>query len=131
MRKELSQALTNDLSKDDFSNYVFELLLIEREIDHSIAELKKWMKEECVDTPMFVGPGNSYIRPEPLGVVAILGSWNFPMSTSLGPMVSAMAAGNAVILKPSEMSPFSAKAIKSLFARHLDLNAYQCVNGQV
>ena len=60
-----------------------------------------------------------------------MGSWNFPIATSLGPLVSAIAAGNAAVLKPSEMAPFSAKAMKTLFARNLDLNSYQCVNGQV
>jgi len=80
---------------------------------------------------MFMGPGKSYIQQEPLGVIGIMGSWNFPIATSLGPLVSAMAAGNAVVLKPSEMAPYSAKIMKTLFARHLDLNAYQCVNGQV
>lgn len=64
-------------------------------------------------------------------MVAILGSWNFPIATLLGPLVSAIAAGNAVIAKPSEISAFSAKVIKSLFMRHLDLNVYQCVNGGI
>jgi len=89
------------------------------------------MKDESVDTPLAFGPAKSYIQKEPMGVVAILGSWNFPLATLLGPLVSAIAAGNAVIVKPSEMSPFSAKVIKSLFMRHLDLNVYQCVNGGV
>jgi len=66
---------------------------------------------------------------EPLGVVTIMGTWNYPISTSLIPLVSAIAAGNCVVLKPSEIAPFSAKVIKTFFARHLDLNAYQCVNG--
>jgi len=60
-----------------------------------------------------------------------MGSWNYPYATSLSPMVTAIAAGNCIIMKPSEMSAFSAKAIKTLFARHMDLNAYQCVNGAV
>ena len=61
----------------------------------------------------------------------MLGSWNYPYSTSLGPVVSAIAAGNAVLLKPSEMAAHSALAMKNLFQRYLDQNAYQCVNGAV
>ena len=60
-----------------------------------------------------------------------MGSWNFPISTTLLPAITAIAAGNAVVIKPSEISAFSAKAMKTLCARYLDLSAYKCVNGQV
>ena len=131
MGKDLSQAVTQDLAKDDFSNWMFELRCIEREIEHALKHLKSWMTDEVMDTPLFLGPARSYLQREPLGVVAVLGSWNYPLATAIGPVVAAMAAGNCVLLKPSEMAPWTAKAVKTLFARFLDLNAFQCVNGAV
>ena len=124
MRPELDRALTQDLGKETFVNWMFEFLLIEREIDHTLANLKEWMEDVCVDTPMAIGPGKSYIQREPLGVVVILGAWNFPFSTALGPMIDAMAAGNTVVLKPSELAPHVAKATELLFRKYLDPNSY-------
>ena len=131
MASELSKAVTTDLAKSDFSNWLFELCMLEREIDHTLAHLSRWMKDECVDTPLMLGPGKSYLQREPLGVVAVLGSWNYPLATLIGPVISAISAGNAVLLKPSEMAPFTAKAVKTLFARFMDLSTIQCVNGGV
>lgn len=131
MATDLSSAVTQDLAKDDFSNWMFELRMIEREVEHSLKHLKSWMTDEVMDTPLFLGPARSYLQREPLGIVAVLGSWNYPLATALGPVVSAIAAGNTVLLKPSEMAPWTAKAVKTLFARFLDLNAFQCVNGAV
>jgi aldehyde dehydrogenase (NAD+) len=82
------------------------------------------MADELVETPLLVGPGSSYIIKEPLGVVAILGSWNYPFVTTISPMATAIAAGNVVILKPSEMCPHSSKMIKTLIAMSLDVNCY-------
>jgi len=131
MAGDLSKALTADLEKSDFANWLFELRAVEREIEHALKHLKSWMKDEPVDTPFALGPAKSYLQREPLGVVAVIGSWNYPVATSIGPVVAAIAAGNCVLLKPSEMAPFSAKAMKQLFARFLDLNCYQCVTGAV
>jgi aldehyde dehydrogenase (NAD+) len=131
MSADLSKAVTADLAKDDFSNWLFEVRMLEREIEHGLKHLKGWMKDECVDTPLMLGPAKSYLQKEPLGVVAVLGSWNYPLATALGPVISAILAGNCVILKPSEMAPYTAKAVKTLFARFLDLSAYQCINGGV
>ena len=94
MASELSKAVTTDLAKSDFSNWLFELCMLEREIDHTLAHLSKWMKDECVDTPLMLGPGKSYLQREPLGVVAVLGSWNYPLATLIGPVISAISAGN-------------------------------------
>ena len=123
MASDLSTAVTKDLAKSDFSNWLFELCMLEREIDHTLAHLKSWVKDECVDTPLMLGPGDSYLQKEPLGIVAVLGSWNYPLATLIGPVISAIAAGNCVLLKPSEMAPWTAKSVKQLFARFMDLSA--------
>ena len=85
---------------------MYEYLLVEREIEHALQHLKQWMQPVHVDTPFIIGPGVSYILYEPLGVVSILSSWNYPIFTTFGPLISVIAAGNCAIVKPSEISPY-------------------------
>jgi aldehyde dehydrogenase (NAD+) len=80
---------------------------------------------------MFLGPAKTKIVYEPLGVVCIMGSWNFPLFTTLLPLVGVIAAGNCAVVKPSEIAPHSLRKIKSLFARFLDTSSYSCIEGQV
>ena len=124
LQSEFDKALTADLGKDTFVNWLFEQNLIFREIDHSMDHLHEWMEDECVNTPMSIGPAKSYIQKEPLGVVVVIGAWNFPLFTTLGPMISAMSAGNAVVLKPSEMSPYVARTMQKMFDTYLDPEAF-------
>lgn len=131
MKKEISEALTKDLGKSDGVNSMYEFGGLFGELDHTIAELKNWVQDKRVDHPLTLTPGKSYIQYEPLGVVTILGSWNFPLATAFAPLIPAIAAGNCVVLKTSEMAPWTAKVVKTFFARHLDLSAYQCVFGGV
>lgn len=105
--------------------------MLDMEINYNLENLKEWMKEEPRDTPMLVGPGSSSIIREPLGIVGCIGSWNFPLVTGLSGFISAMAAGNCVLFKPSEMTPFTSMICKRLFARYLDTSAYSCVVGQI
>lgn len=130
MTKDIDDALFKDLGKGSFENWLCEILMIQREIDHTLQHLKDWMKDEPRDTPaLMVGPGQSYLVKEPLGVVAILGSWNYPLVTTISPMISAMAAGNTILFKPSEFAPHCTVVFKRLFARYLDSTAYVCLPG--
>ena len=131
MASDLSKAVTADLAKSDFVNWLYELRVIEREIEYALDHLKEWMKDESVNTPLAIGPGKSYLSREPLGVVAVIGTWNYPIATSFGPVVSAIAAGNCVLFKPSEMAVHTALAVKQLFTKFLDANCFQCVTGAV
>jgi aldehyde dehydrogenase (NAD+) len=124
LTKDFDEALTKDLGKGTFENWLCELMMVTREINHALESLKHWMRDEPRDTPFIIGPGESYLAREPLGVVAILGSWNYPLVTTLSPLVSAISAGNAVIFKPSEFSPYTSVVLKRLFARYLDSAAY-------
>ena len=78
---------------------------------------------------MMVGPGKSRIVYEPLGVVLVIGAWNFPLYTTLGPLIHVIAAGNGAVIKPSEISKFSCRKIKKLIAGYLDTNLYSCIEG--
>lgn len=78
---------------------------------------------------MIIGPGKSRIVYEPLGVVLIMGSWNFPLYTTIGPLIHVIAAGNTAVIKPSEMAPHVSNALRKLINRSLDMSAYVCIEG--
>ena len=78
---------------------------------------------------MLVGPAKSKLVYEPLGVIGIMGSWNFPLLTCLSPMVYAIAAGNTAVIKPSEISPHSLLIIKKLCEAYLDRDSYIIFEG--
>ena len=105
--------------------------LIEKEIDHAICNLKKWIQPVSVDTPVLLGPAKSKIVYEPLGVVCIMGSWNFPLYTCRAPLVNVIASGNCAVVKPSEIAPNTLRKIKALMLRSIDSFCYTCVEGQV
>lgn len=104
---------------------------MEKKINHALEHLKEWMAAESVDTPMLLGPARSRIVYEPFGVALIMGSWNFPFFTTIGPLIYAIAAGNCAILKPSEMSPQCSRVMKRLLVRFLDSSAYTVIEGAV
>lgn len=73
------------------------------------------MKRETVPTPLALGMGKCAILHEPLGVVLVISAWNYPVYTALPPVAAAIAAGNCVILKPSELAPYTSKVLVKLF----------------
>ena len=105
MGSQLNDARKQDLGTASFPNWMYELLLVSREVQHTIDHLSEWMSATSVDNPAVTGISESYILKEPLGVVSVLGSWNYPYLTVLCPLVSVIAAGNCAIIKPSELSP--------------------------
>ena len=131
MQKDLTEAIKKDLGRDSFATWFGEISILDKEIDHTISHLKKWTSSTCVDTPVFLGPAKSRIVYEPLGVVCIMGSWNFPLYTTIGPLINVIAAGNCAVIKPSEISPNSLLKIKSLITRWIDMQCYACIEGQV
>ena len=89
--------------------------------------LEEWMQSESVPTPIVVGLASSRIRPEPLGVSLVISAWNYPVYTSLPLVAASIAAGNCVVLKPSEGASHSSGALKRLFDNYLNPEFYQCV----
>ena len=85
MEDELCQAIGKDLGRGPFYAYISELFLVKSEINHTIDNLKDWNKIDYKETPVLVGPGSSYVKPEPLGVVAVMSAWNYPFYTLFGP----------------------------------------------
>ncbi|MFZ1676234.1 MAG: aldehyde dehydrogenase [Saprospiraceae bacterium] len=99
----LYDAIYSDFKKSEFDTYATELSFVYHEIDEAIDHLPEWSKRKRAKTNIINLPGHSYIIPEPLGVCLIIGAWNYPYMLSLLPLISAIAAGNTVILKPSEI----------------------------
>jgi len=102
--QQLNDAIFKDLRKSVFETYGTELALIYHEIKLSLRKIKKWSKQKRVRTNLANFPARSYLIPEPYGNALIIGAWNYPYQLSILPAVPAIAAGNTVIIKPSELS---------------------------
>lgn len=128
--QRLLDALAADLGKPSFEAWASEIGFLLTDIDHTIANLDAWMAPEKVPTPLAFQPASSRIVREPLGVACVIAPWNYPVQLLLLPMVAAVAAGNAVVGKPSELAPASADAVAAL-VRELDDPAFSLVLGGV
>ncbi|PLX04895.1 MAG: aldehyde dehydrogenase, partial [Marinilabiliales bacterium] len=107
-------AIYKDFRKSKFDTYETEMAIIYHEIKLAIKNIPKWSKRKKVRTGIANFPGSSYIIPEPLGVTLVIGAWNYPYQLSILPAVSAIAAGNTVIIKPSELSENSSKIMAEI-----------------
>ncbi|BBM00147.1 aldehyde dehydrogenase [Microbulbifer sp. GL-2] len=125
------QALQQDLHKAPQEAYLTEISFLYSDIDHTLKHLKKWARPRKVSSPLLTQPAKSYIQPEPLGVVLIIGAWNYPLQLLLSPLVPAIAAGNCAVVKPSELSPAVSHLVAELLPQYLDNDAFACVEGGV
>ena len=129
-KEAMCQAVGTDLCVDEAQALLFQIGALFGEIDHCLDNIPAWSAMKKVSTPLVLQPASSYVQAQPKGVVLILGAWNYPFVVTLGPMITALAAGNCVIVKPSEMSPESAQVIHRICAR-LDQKAVRCCLGGV
>jgi len=114
-------ALTSDLGKPAVEAYLGEVGFVLGEIGLARAQLAQWMAPEVVPMPPEqFGPGRSEILREPYGVVLVIGPWNYPFQLVLLPLIGALAAGNTVVVKPSELAPASSEVLAELLPRYLD-----------
>ena len=97
-------------------NLISEAMIVLSEIDHAVHHLRRWMRPQRVGVGWKFWPARAQIRPQPLGVAGIIAPWNYPVNLSLVPLVSAIAAGNHVYLKPSEHTPRTALWMRALLA---------------
>ena len=124
--EQIYQALHNDLGKSEFESYETEIMPLLKEIKFYKRNLKTLMKDRKVTTPFFLFKAQSRIKRKPYGQVLILAPWNYPLQLSLLPLITALASGNSVVLKPSEISSHTSELIVSMFLE-LDLDPYVCV----
>jgi aldehyde dehydrogenase (NAD+) len=128
---EFAEALRLDLNKSRFETVLSETSFVVAEAKYARKHLARWMRGQRVRTPMMTQPGRSRILPEPKGVVLIIAPWNYPLSMVLAPLVGAVAAGNAAVMKPSEVSRHTSAAIARILPAYLDMDAFAVVEGGV
>ncbi|XP_038700347.1 aldehyde dehydrogenase family 3 member H1-like [Tripterygium wilfordii] len=129
--QDIVDALRKDLSKPEFESIIYEIAMLKNSCKVALTELKHWMLPEKAKTSMTTYPSSAEIVSEPLGVVLIISAWNYPFLLSLDPVVGAISAGNAVVLKPSEISPASSSLLAKLIPEYLDSSSIKVVEGAV
>ena len=127
--EELLDAMRADLGKPAVESRLTDLSFVAAEIDVMLRHLDAWIRPERVDVPLTQQPGHATIVREPLGVALVIAPWNYPVHLLLLPMAAAIAAGNCVVGKPSEISPATSAALASLAQRHLDTRAIAIAQG--
>lgn len=130
-KKMLYQALYKDLRKPKFEAYSTEIDCLVEDVELFIKNLKKWSRPEKAEKYLFNLFDDLKIYNEPYGVVLVIGAWNFPIYLTLNPLIGAIAAGNAVIIKPSELAKNCAEVVYKLISRYLDNECYQVFLGEV
>ncbi|KAE9600365.1 putative aldehyde dehydrogenase (NAD(+)) [Lupinus albus] len=130
--EQISKALKQDLGKhqvEAFRDEHLQVGILMKSINIAIKSLRKWMAGQEAKLPQIALLSSAEIVPEPLGLVLIISSWNFPFGLSLEPLVGAVAAGNAVVLKPSELSPSCSSLLTSVLPTYLDNNGIKVIQG--
>jgi aldehyde dehydrogenase (NAD+) len=130
-RQDIKDALKKDFNKHPSEVDLTEIYVVTSEIKHNIRYLRRWMAPKRVATPMAFLGSSSHIQYEPKGVVLIIAPWNFPVNLTFGPLVSAIAAGNAVILKPSEHTPHASAIMKKIVEEIFEENEVALFEGDV
>ncbi|HSZ86859.1 MAG TPA: aldehyde dehydrogenase family protein, partial [Puia sp.] len=126
---EINEALFTDLKKSAEEVYATETGLLIAEINTALKNLRKWMQPESVATNLLNLPSSSKIYHEPLGIVLIIAPWNYPFQLALIPLVGAIAAGNCVVLKPSELSPVTSNIIEKIIKEIYPEEYVQVIQG--
>ena len=106
-----------------------ELFMVRAGIRHARRHLARWMRARRIVTPMYLWPGRSLIMRQPVGVVGVISPWNYPVQLALLPAMAAMAAGNRVLLKPSELTPLTSALLQQLVGRYFAADEFTVVNG--
>jgi aldehyde dehydrogenase (NAD+) len=131
-KQKLCESLEEDLGRTDhFSSQFYETNSVELEISYLTKHLKNLTDSEPLHVSIANKPGHAYLKPEPLGVVLIMSAWNFPVLTLLQPAAGAIAAGNCVVLKPSNIASHTSKCIAELISRYFPTKEIICVEGGV
>ncbi|KAM4046087.1 aldehyde dehydrogenase family 3 member A2 isoform 1-T1 [Anomaloglossus baeobatrachus] len=127
----IKEALKADLHKNAYASYSYEIMGLLNELELSIDNLHNWTAPQHVKKNILTLQDDVYINYEPLGVVLVIGAWNYPLVVLLQPVVGAIAAGNSVVIKPSEVSEHTAALLEKIVPQYLDKELYPVVNGGI
>jgi aldehyde dehydrogenase (NAD+) len=128
---DLFDALKSDLGKSAMESFTTETSYVSGDAAYSYKKLSRWARKRRVSTPVVGQPGKSWIQPEPLGVVLVIGAWNYPVQLALAGMSAAIAAGNCVVIKPSELAPATSSLLARLVPEYMDPDCVTVVEGAV
>ncbi len=129
--QELMDALKADLGKHPQEAWTTEISYVAGTAAYCRKHLARWSRTRKVSTPMLGKPGKSWLQPEPLGVVLIIGAWNYPLQLTLAGLAAAISAGNCVVVKPSELAPATSEVIARRVPEYLDSDCVKIVEGAV
>src|SRR5690242_4983984 len=116
-------ALMTDLGRPRAEAWLDDLAPIVTEVKYARKYVAAWVRPTRVRPSLAVQPARAWVQPEPLGVVGIIGPWNYPIYLLLAPLVGALAAGNCAVIKPSEQTPTVSKTLARLVPEYLDGDA--------
>ncbi len=128
-RDVFEAALMSDLGKPALESHVTEIAFVGDEALRTSKNLERWLTPRRARMTAAVAPARGRVVREPLGVVCVIAPWNYPFQLALSPVVGALAAGNAVLLKPSEIAPATSAALAHWLPRYLDASAVAVVEG--
>lgn len=129
--ERLYQAIYKDFRKSKFDTYANELSIIYAEIKYFLKNIERLSKPQKVKTNLANVPGKSYIYKEPLGCALVIGAWNYPYQLTLAPIVSAIAAGNTCMIKPSELPENTMRLMAELINNNFPSNYLYVVEGGI
>ncbi|CAL5437890.1 unnamed protein product [Camellia sinensis] len=126
---DIFQALKQDIGKHPVESYRDEIGTLIKSVNYALGCLKQWMSSKRAKLPVVAFPSTAELVPEPLGLVLVMSSWNFPFGLSLEPLIGAIAAGNVVVLKPSELAPACSSILAKTIHSYLDNKAVKVIQG--
>lgn len=126
---QIAEALRADLGRNKIDSWLGDIASVRAEAEYARKNIKRWMRPRRAGLPLAMRPGRAFTTHEPLGVVLVIGPWNYPVYLSLGPIVGAIAAGNCVVLKPSEHAPATSALLARLIPQFMDSDAIAVVEG--
>lgn len=127
--KEIENALNKDLGKSNGESYLTEIWFVYSEIKIALKNIKKWVKRKPIRSSLLNFPSSDFIVPEPYGNTLHISPWNYPFQLSIAPLVGAIAAGNTVLLKPSEYSINTSIILEKILAKVFDDGFVKVVQG--
>ncbi|HEY0574369.1 MAG TPA: aldehyde dehydrogenase family protein [Pseudonocardia sp.] len=127
---QIAEALASDLGRPAHDAWLGDVASSRAEASYARKHLRRWMRRRRTGMPLSMRPGRAFYQYEPLGVVLVIGPWNYPMYLTLGPLIGALAAGNCAVVKPSEHAPATSALLARLIPEYLDADAVAVLEGE-
>src|SRR5210317_721014 len=128
---DIYNALYKDFKKSKFETYLSEIGIVIAELNLVIKNIHKWSKPKRVLPSLLNFPSSDYIYSEPYGSVLIIGPWNYPFQLALAPAIAAIAAGNTVVIKPSELTPNTSQLLENIISKVFQREHVSIIQGGI